>query len=85
MSWRDFCVIFSLIFLVLVVTKVVLGIGLLMYADKAQRRADARLAEIESHEDGMKTPGTPSKQSKLEMVEELSTIERYTVYKGRIL
>ncbi len=86
-KFKSTCIIASTIFGMLIFFKICLGIGLIIYADKAQQRAGLRIAELESKNDNknIRTPGTGLKQSKLDIVEELSSIERYTVYKGRVL
>lgn len=85
MEWRDINVIVFSCFIIVVLIKIIMGVGLLLYSENAQRKADAKFYEMGPTDCAVGTPGIASKQSKLEMVEELATIERYTVYKGRIL
>lgn len=82
------------IFLVLVLIKIAVGVSLVFYADYAQRQESKLFESIPStiakpkrnkdvNEVDVKVD--QSIKERLELVEDLAAIERYTVYKGRIL
>ena len=91
------------IFLCLVLTKIIVGVLLVFYADYAQRK-ESKLFEVipstivkiqkgkskfESNLDKESTSkidhNEQTLKERVELMEDLAGIERYTVYKGRIL